>query len=95
MLVSFLYNIRAVFLSFSFSFAVSETYCVLLCGVKVGMSMRVAFVFVYIMNLFFLCMLCKGGATLFQASPFLLHLLHLLYILLFVCLFVFFLNCCF
>ena len=41
MLVSFPYNIRADFLFLSF--AVSETYCVLLCGViyESGMSVRV------------------------------------------------------
>ena len=56
MLVSFLYNIRAHFLFLSF--AVSETYCILLCGVRV----RVVLCCVYL----FLCMLCKGGATHFR-----------------------------
>ena len=47
MLVSFLYNIRADFLFPSF--AVSETYCVVLCGVHVGvdMSVRVVLCCVY------------------------------------------------
>ena len=87
MLASFLYNIRADFLFLSF--AVSETYCVLLCGVKVGMSMRV--ILCFWMNLFyffFLCMLCKGGATLFQASPF--RCISSIR-----CVFCCFLNCCF
>ena len=45
MLGSFLYNIRADFLFLSF--AVSETYRVLLCGVRVGMSVRVVLYCVY------------------------------------------------
>ena len=45
MLVTFLYNIRADFLFLSF--AVSETYCVLLCGVSVGMNVRFVLFCVY------------------------------------------------
>ena len=47
MLVSFLYNIRADF--WFLSFAVFETYCVLMCGVhvRVGMSVSIVLCCVY------------------------------------------------
>ena len=56
MLVSFLYNIRA---DFPFlSFVVSETYCVLMCGVhmRVGMSVNVVLCCVYC-ELIFVCVM--------------------------------------
>ena len=51
------------------SFTVSETCCVLLCGVKVALSMRVVLCLILCIYIF-LCILCTGGARLFQASTF-------------------------
>ena len=85
MLVSFPYNIRADFLFLSF--AVSETYCVLLCGVHMRVvECESCFVLCIIIFFFFVCYV--KVVQHFSGFAFLLHLLHLLCILMFF-------NCCF